>query len=107
MHSERAQIVMKVQPLTNDDKSRVIDSLLQLESVRSAYVDVFSGIVRVDGAASDFELIRVMEGLGKQAVVVTHTRGVAGSARGPPSSSGTLKVQLFMKLLKRQVSCCD
>ena len=40
-------------------------------------IDLVSGIVRVDGAATDYELVGAIEGVGKRAQVVTHTRGVA------------------------------
>ena len=58
MHSEMAQIVLKVHPLTNADRGRVKDLLESMESVRSAEVDVRNGVVRVDGAASDVELLQ-------------------------------------------------
>ena len=38
--------------------------------------------MRVDGAASDVELLATMEALGKRAAVVTHTRGV----KAPPTA---------------------
>ena len=104
MLNERAQIVMSVQPLVGEEDRRLItDALLRLEGVRTAHVDVPRGVVRVDGAASDVELLATMEALGKRAAVVTHTRGVKPPAS---SSSGMVKVQLFMKLLGRQVNCC-
>ena len=106
MYSERAQIVLRVSPLYEEDKSVIIETLLQLESVRTAVVDVQSGLLKVDGAASDVELFQVIEGLGKRAVLVTHTRGVAASRPAPAASSTGLRMQLFMKLLRRQVDCC-
>ena len=109
MENERAQIVMKVQPLASSDRSYIIESLLRLESVASATVDVKNGIVRVDGAASDVELLQAMEGLGKHAVVITHTRGVAASAAyrdGTAAPPRALKAQLFMRLMKKNVGCC-
>ena len=101
MLNERAQIVLSVQPLNGEEDRRLVtDALLRLEGVRTAHVDVPRGVVRVDGAASDVELLATMEALGKRAAVVTHTRGV----KAPPSSSSTaVKMQLFMKLLGRQV----
>ena len=105
MLNERAQIVLSVQPMTGEDcRRQVVEALLRLESVRTATVDIPRGIVRVDGAATDRELLTAMAGIGKQAVVVTHTRGVAAP---PPSSSGMLKMQLFMRLLGKQVNCCS
>ena len=61
---------------------------------------------RVDGAATDYELVGAIEGVGKRAQVVTHTRGVAQGQPQAPSSQGYLKTQLFFKLLRRQVDCC-
>ena len=106
MMAERAQIVLRVSPLSEDDESVIIDALLQMESVRTAVVDVKSGLVKVDGAATDIELFQIIEGLGKRAVLVTHTRGVAASRPPPAKSSAALKIQLFMRLLRRQVDCC-
>ena len=70
----------------------------------TAHVDVPRGVVRVDGAASDVELLATMEALGKRAAVVTHTRGVKSA---PSSNSGVVKLQLFMKLLGKQANCCS
>ena len=107
MHSELAQIVLKVQNLSHEERPRVIDALLQLEGVNTATVDVYSGVVKVDGAATDAELLNVLRSLGKHAVVVTHTRGVAaGRTRSPPSASG-VRMQLFLKLVRRQLDCCS
>jgi hypothetical protein len=106
MLNERAQIVLSVQPLHGEEDRRLVsDALLRLEGVRTAHVDVPKGIVRVDGAASDIELMATMEALGKRAAVVTHTRGV----RPPPapSSSAALKAKLLVKLVKRQANCCS
>ena len=104
MLNERAQIVLSVQPLNGEEDRRLVtDALLRLEGVRTAHVDIPRGVVRVDGAASDVELIATMEALGKRAAVVTHTRGVKVN---PPQSGGMLRVQLFMKLLGRQANCC-
>ena len=98
------QIVLCVQPLKGEEDRRLVtDALLRLEGVRTAHVDIPRGVVRVDGAASDVELIATMEALGKRAAVVTHTRGVKVN---PPQSGGMLRVQLFMKLLGRQANCC-
>ena len=138
--NERAQIVLSVQPLVGEEDRRLVtDALLRLEGVRTAHVDVPRGVVRVDGAASDVELLATMEALGKRAAVVTHvrarpadmeartaqrrgkrqplltrrafaacpppqTRGVKPPA---PSSSGVVKMQLFVKLLGRQAGCCS
>jgi hypothetical protein len=75
MLNERAQIVLSVQPLVGDEDRRLVtDALLRLEGVRTAHVDVPRGVVRVDGAASDVELLATMEALGKRAAVVTHVR---------------------------------
>ena len=104
MLNERAQIVMSVQPLnTEEDRRLVTDALLLLEGVRTAHVDIPRGVVRVDGAASDVELIATMEALGKRAAVVTHTRGV----KTVPTSSGMPKLQLFMRLLGQRANCCS
>lgn len=147
MLNERAQIVLSVQPLVGDEDRRLVtDALLRLEGVRTAHVDVPRGVVRVDGAASDVELLATMEALGKRAAVVTHVRAyplpslslssivifrlcnhqpqtdrasscctrsciertqTRGVKPPPSSSSGMVKMQLFMKLLGRQVNCCD
>ena len=73
MLNERAQIVLSVQPLIGEEDRRLVtDALLRLEGVRTAHVDVPRGVVRVDGAASDVELLATMEALGKRAAVVTH-----------------------------------
>ena len=75
MLNERAQIVLSVQPLVGEEDRRLVtDALLRLEGVRTAHVDVPRGVVRVDGAASDVELLATMEALGKRAAVVTHVR---------------------------------
>ena len=105
MESERSQIVLKVQPLRGSaDKRAVVDALTRLESVQSASVDVRNGIVRIDGASSDIELLAAMEGLGKHAVVITHTRGQGAAVR---PANYALRTQLFFKLLSRQISCCS
>mmetsp|Transcript_17048 Transcript_17048/g.36577 ORF Transcript_17048/g.36577 Transcript_17048/m.36577 type:complete len:112 (-) Transcript_17048:526-861(-) len=110
MENERAQIVMKVQPLSSSDRANVVDALLRMESVSTATVDVKSGVVRVDGAASDIELLQTMERMGKHAVIITHTRGVTAP---PPRMNNTapsqsvVKAQLFVKLLKKQLACCS
>ena len=105
MLNERAQIVLSVQPLNGEDDRRLVtDALLRLEGVRTAHVDIPRGVVRVDGAASDVELLATMDALGKRAAVVTHTRGVKTAQ---PQSGGMLRFQLFMKLLGRQANCCS
>ena len=105
MLNQRAQIVLSVQPLSGEEDRRLVtDALLRLEGVRTAHVDVPRGVVRVDGAASDVELLATMEALGKRAAVVTHTRGVKAA---PTSNSGVVKLQLFMKLLGKQANCCS
>ena len=64
MLNERAQIVLSVQPLSGEEDRRLVtDALLRLEGVRTAHVDIPRGVVRVDGAASDVELIATMEAL--------------------------------------------
>lgn len=104
MLNERAQVVLSVQPLAGEeDRHLVTDALLRLEGVRNAHVDVPRGVVRVDGAVSDVELLATMEALGKRAAIVTHTRGVKPAA---PASTGMVKMQLFMKLLGRNANCC-
>lgn len=107
MLNERAQVVLSVQPLSGEEDRRLVtDALLRLEGVRTAHVDVPRGVVRVDGAASDVELLATMEALGKRAAVVTHTRGV----KPAPASGGALKFKLFMKVrplafLRKQAAC--
>ena len=63
-------------------------------------------VVKVDGAATDVELLAALERLGKRAEVITHTRGIS-TAAAPPSSPTFLKMQLFMRLLGRKVNCCS
>ena len=105
MLNQRAQIVLSVQPLSGEEDRRLVtDALLRLEGVRTAHVDVPRGVVRVDGAASDVELLATMEALGKRAAVVTHTRGVKNA---PSCNSGMVKMQLFMKLLGNKANCCS
>ena len=107
MMNERAQIIMRVHPLSGEaDRAVVTDALQRLEGVGKVSIDLVSGIVRVDGAATDYELVGAIEGVGKRAQVVTHTRGVAQGQPQAPSSQGYLKTQLFFKLLRRQVDCC-
>ena len=107
MMNERAQIIMRVHPLSGEaDRAVVTDALQRLEGVGKVSIDLVSGIVRVDGAATDYELVGAIEGVGKRAQVVTHTRGVAQGQPQAPSSKGYLKTQLFFKLLRRQVDCC-
>ena len=106
MQAERAQIVLKVSPLTAADSENVLYALEQLEGVRTAYADVAQGLVRVDGAATDTELLRVLSQMGRNAIVVTHTRGVPGPPPSKPQSNTALKAQLFFKLFKRQAGCC-
>lgn len=62
--------------------------------------------MKVDGAATDAELLVALESLGKRAEVVAHTRST--TAQPPPSSSPTyLKLQLFFRLLGRKIHCCS
>ena len=104
MLNQRAQIVLSVQPLSGEEDRRLVtDALLRLEGVRTAHVDVPRGVVRVDGAASDVELLATMEALGKRAAVVTHTRGVKST---PSSSSGVVQLKLLMKILGNKANCC-
>ena len=108
MHTEMAQIVLKVSHLAREDRNAIIDALLQLEGVKTASVDVYTGVVKVDGAATDGELLNVLAGLGKHAVVVTHTRGVASPGiNRPPQTSSGVRFQLLMKLLRRKLDCCS
>ena len=107
MQTERATIVLKVRNLTESDRESLPRALMNLEGVCNAAVDVLSGVVRVDGAASDSELLRALSALGKQAVVVTHTRGAGGAAARPPSSSAAMRAKLFLRLLKRNANCCS
>jgi hypothetical protein len=67
--------------------------------------DAHMQVVKVDGAATDQELLAALQQLGKRAEVVTHTRGM--SQPPPPSSPSYLKMQLFMRLLGRKVNCCS
>lgn len=111
MLSERAHIVLKVKHLTQEDSVALPRALMNLEGVCSVNVDVVSEVVRVDGAATDVEILRALRALGKEAVVVTHTRGVAldggAPARAQPTSSAALRLRLLVRLLKKQVNCCD
>ena len=112
MMNECAQIVLRVQPMSTEDcRTTVIEAISRLEGVKTVYVDLTSGVVRVDGAMGDRELVAAVESVGRRALVVTHTRGVGQSsgpsrAAGQSSSSSWLKLQLFMKLMRRQVDCC-
>ena len=106
--NECAQIVLRVQPMSTEDcRATVSEALSRLEGVKTVNVDLASGIVRVDGAVGDRELVAAVESVGRRALVVTHTRGI-GQSSGQPAgpSSGWLKLQLFMKLMRRQVDCC-
>ena len=108
MMNERAQIVLRVQPMSTEDcRTTVTEALSRLEGVRTVNVDRTSGIVRVEGAVSDRELVAAVESVGRRALVVTHTRGIAAGDGAPRSGGGGwLKAQLFFKLLRRQVDCC-
>lgn len=108
MMNECAQIVLRVQPMSTEDcRTTVIEALSRLEGVKTVNVDLTSGVVRVDGAVGDRELVAAVESVGRRALVVTHTRGVQSSGHSPTGqSSGWLKMQLFMKLMRRQVNCC-
>jgi len=106
MQAERSQVVLKVRNLTQDDDG-LARALMNLEGVYNVVVDVVSGVVRVDGAATDAELLRALRALGKEVVVVTHTRSTTASPRAYPSSSAGLKVSLFLKLLRRNANCCS
>ena len=112
MMNECAQIVLRVQPMSTEDcRTTVIEAISRLEGVKTVNVDLTSGVVRVDGAVGDRELVAAVESVGRRALVVTHTRGVGQSsgparAAGQSSSSSWLKLQLFMKLMRRQVDCC-
>ena len=101
------QIVEQAASRREADRAVVTDALQRLEGVGKVSIDLVSGIVRVDGAATDYELVGAIEGVGKRAQVVTHTRGVAQGQPQAPSSQGYLKTQLFFKLLRRQVDCCQ
>uniref|UniRef100_A0A7S3SJ85 HMA domain-containing protein n=1 Tax=Strombidinopsis acuminata TaxID=141414 RepID=A0A7S3SJ85_9SPIT len=108
MESERAHIVLRVLHLTQEDRQTLPRALMNLEGVCNVTVDVVSGVVRVDGAATDVELMRALRALGKEAVVVTHTRGPYGaSPRAHSSSSAGLRAQLFLKLLRKNMNCCS
>eukprot|EP00964_Phaeocystis_antarctica_P033816 scaffold19192_cov67-Phaeocystis_antarctica.AAC.4 len=110
MMNECAQIVLRVQPMSTEDcRTTVIEALSRLEGVKTVSVDLTSGVVRVDGAVGDRELVAAVESVGRRALVVTHTRGIGQSRGQTPiagQSSGWLKMQLFMKLMRRQVDCC-
>ena len=60
--------------------------------MRSAYVDISQGLVKVDGAVTDTELLQTLSALGKSGIVVTHTRGVPGPPPSRPQSTVGLKV---------------
>jgi hypothetical protein len=108
MESERLQIVLKVKHLTQEDRYTLPRALMNLEGVCNAVVDEVSGVVHVDGAATDVELLQALRALGKDAVVVTQTRGINGATpRAHASSSAGLRLQLFLKLLRRNVDCCS
>lgn len=110
MMNERAQIVLRVQPMSTEDcRATVTEALSRLEGVRTVNVDLTSGIVRVDGAVGDRELVAAVESVGRRALVVTHTRGISagdGAPRPSGGGGGMLKAQLFMRLLRRQLDCC-
>ena len=75
MMNERAQIVLRVQPMSTEDcRTTVTEALSRLEGVKTVNVDLASGIVRVDGAVGDRELVAAVESVGRRALVVTHTR---------------------------------
>mmetsp|Transcript_21356 Transcript_21356/g.48085 ORF Transcript_21356/g.48085 Transcript_21356/m.48085 type:complete len:106 (-) Transcript_21356:598-915(-) len=105
MQNELAQIVLRVHPISREDQSLVVEVLHRLEGVRMVEVDAQKQVVKVDGAATDQELLAALQQLGKRAEVVTHTRGM--SQPPPPSSPSYLKMQLFMRLLGRKVNCCS
>ena len=72
---DRVQVVLSIQPLVGEEDRRLVtEALTQLEGVHAAHVDVPRGVVRVDGAASDVELLATLEALGKRAAIVTHVR---------------------------------
>ena len=109
MMNEIAQIVLRVQPMSTEDcRTTVIEAISRLEGVKTVNVDLTSGVVRVDGAVGDRELVAAVESVGRRALVVTHTRGIGQSSgqSATSQSSGWLKMQLFMKLMRRQVNCC-
>ena len=71
----RVQVVLSIQPLVGEEDRRLVtEALTQLEGVHAAHVDVGRGVVRIDGAASDVELLATLEALGKRAAIVTHVR---------------------------------
>lgn len=107
MINPRAQVVLRVSPLSVGDENLITEALLRIEGVRRVEVDAQRQIVRAD-VASDrevTELVVALEQIERRAAVVTHTRGV--NAPPPPSSPGFLKMKLFMRLLGRQVNCCS
>ena len=72
---DRVQVVLSIQPLVGEEDRRLVtEALTQLEGVHAAHVDVGRGVVRIDGAASDVELLATLEALGKRAAIVTHVR---------------------------------
>ena len=52
-------------------------------------IDLVSGIVRVDGAATDYELVGAIEGVGKRARGRHAHRGVAQGSRRRRARRGT------------------
>ena len=76
----RVQVVLSIQPLVGEEDRRLVqEALTQLEGVHAAHVDVGRGVVRIDGAASDVELLATLEALGKRAAIVTHVRDARSS----------------------------
>ena len=77
---DRVQVVLSIQPLVGEEDRRLVtEALTQLEGVHAAHVDVGRGVVRVDGVASDVELLATLEALGKRAAIVTHVRDARSS----------------------------
>ena len=82
----RVQVVLSIQPLVGEEDRRLVqEALTQLEGVHAAHVDVGRGVVRVDGVASDVELLATLEALGKRAAIVTHVRARSSHPAWSPS----------------------
>ena len=73
------------------DVDHIVGVLEGLDGVHKAQVELRQCTVRVDGTASDVELLHALEKIGKVARIVTHTRAVRTQPQ-PTSSASQLKV---------------
>ena len=109
MMNERAQIIMRVTRSRAGRPRRRHRALQRLEGVGKVSIDLVSGIVRVDGAATDYELVGAIEGVGKRAQVVTHRaawhQGAAGAElAGVPEDAALLQAAAATGRLLRPMS---